>query len=109
LKGDKLKECLNVMNANKKLLPFKIGYPANASPETIKIFGEPLDTSKDYLIVTSDYLSNGGDNCSFFLNPVKQEATNVKIRDAIISYCEFLTANDQHIKPFTNGKNGIPK
>ena len=38
-------------------------------------------------IVTSDYLANGGDHMSFFLNPIKIEPLNIKLRDAIIQYC----------------------
>lgn len=39
-------------------------------------------------ILTSDYLAQGGDNMSFFLNPVKYETTGIKLRDAIIEYCK---------------------
>ena len=44
-------------------------------------------TEKEFKILTSDYLSNGGDNMTFFLNPIKIEKVGIKLRDAIIQYC----------------------
>lgn len=38
-------------------------------------------------ILTSDYLANGGDNMTFFLNPINYEKVGIKLRDAIIQYC----------------------
>ena len=40
-----------------------------------------------YKILTSDYLANGGDNMTFFLNPINYEKVGIKLRDAIIQYC----------------------
>jgi 2',3'-cyclic-nucleotide 2'-phosphodiesterase (5'-nucleotidase family) len=48
--------------------------------------GKPFDISKNYTIVTSDYLANGGDKMKFFNDPIKREALGVKVRDAIIIY-----------------------
>lgn len=57
-------------------------------------FGNPITeivedrvANKEIKIVTSDYLANGGDNMTFFLNPVKIEPLNIKLRDAIIQHC----------------------
>lgn len=38
-------------------------------------------------ILTTDYLANGGDKMDFFLNPIKIENTQLKLRDAIIYHC----------------------
>ncbi len=43
---------------------------------------------KQFKILTSDYLANGGDNMTFFLNPIKIEPIGIKLRDAIIQYCK---------------------
>ena len=48
---------------------------------------EDTFSEKTIKIVTSDYLANGGDHMSFFLNPIKIEPLNIKLRDAIIQYC----------------------
>jgi len=44
-------------------------------------------TNENFKILTSDYLSNGGDKMSFFLNPIRSEPIGIKLRDAIIQYC----------------------
>ena len=44
-------------------------------------------TKDEFKILTSDYLANGGDNMTFFLNPINYEKVGIKLRDAIIQYC----------------------
>lgn len=39
-------------------------------------------------ILTSDYLANGGDNMTFFLDPINYEKVGIKLRDAIIEHCK---------------------
>ena len=48
----------------------------------ITINSEPLDSTKTYKAITSDYLANGGDSYDFLVD-IKQESTNLKVRDAI--------------------------
>ena len=38
-------------------------------------------------VLTSDYLANGGDNMDFFIGK-NQNKLGIKLRDAIIEYCE---------------------
>ena len=38
-------------------------------------------------MLTSDYLANGGDNMDFFIGK-NQNKLGIKLRDAIIEYCE---------------------
>lgn len=42
--------------------------------------------NRTYKILTSDYLSGGGDKMNFFLNPLKTEKIGIKLRDAIMEY-----------------------
>lgn len=104
ISGQKLFECITAMLREKKLiarnLAMKIRHEA---PEDILVFGKPFDISKDHYVVTTDYLAMGGDNCSFFGKPVSFENTTIKLRDAIISYCAYLTKNNIHIKPYRTG------
>lgn len=37
-------------------------------------------------ILTSDYLAEGGDNMTFFFNPIRIENTGITVRDAIMNY-----------------------
>ena len=50
--------------------------------------GEDLsfDETKNYFVLTSDYLQEGGDKMNFFKNPVSLHKTGYKIRTAIIDY-----------------------
>jgi 2',3'-cyclic-nucleotide 2'-phosphodiesterase (5'-nucleotidase family) len=63
----------------------------------------PFDPEKNYKIVTSDYLANGGDKMAFFNQPVKRENLNIKLRDAIIEY--FIEQNDAG-KKLNSNKDG---
>ncbi len=61
----------------------------------ITVNGKPFDISRNYKVVTSDYLANGGDKMKFFYNPLKREDLGMKVRDAIIIYIkeEYLKGN----------------
>jgi 2',3'-cyclic-nucleotide 2'-phosphodiesterase (5'-nucleotidase family) len=52
----------------------------------LKISGQPFDISKNYKVVTSDYLAAGGDKYDFFKEPLHVDTLNYKLRDAIIDY-----------------------
>lgn len=52
----------------------------------ISLNGKEFDETKNYKVVTSDYLANGGDKMHFFDDPILLENLKIKIRDAIISY-----------------------
>lgn len=64
----------------------------NGKAVDIKIGGTPLDPSKTYTIVTSDYLAGGGDNLNMFKNALKTEKVGIMMRDAIIQHIRQLTA-----------------
>jgi 2',3'-cyclic-nucleotide 2'-phosphodiesterase (5'-nucleotidase family) len=51
------------------------------------ILDENLFPNNYVKVLTSDYLAGGGDKMNFFLNPIKTEKVNIKLRDAIIKYC----------------------
>lgn len=60
----------------------------NENNEITKILFEdkPIDNSKIYYVLTSDYLSNGGDNMTFFLKNEGTYDLNYKIRNVLIDY-----------------------
>ena len=51
-----------------------------------KIRGKEVDTLEDYFIATNDYLLEGGDNMTFFKDPVEVIDLNYKIRNVLIDY-----------------------
>ena len=100
ISGEKFKECITAMIKEKKLISRNLVLLVkNTEPEEITIFKKPLNINEDYFIITTDYLAMGGDNCNFFGKPISYENTGIKLRDAIISYCESLTKNNTHLKP----------
>lgn len=110
LKGSKLRECIEASSKNGKLLGWNLSYTVtNSTPENILVFGKPLDDLQEYTIVTSDYLAGGGDDAVFFTKPLRYKNTQVKLRDAIISYCEYLTKNNQHIIPYSDERIRVSK
>ena len=54
-------------------------------PKEIYINDSPF-VGKEYKVITSDYLANGGDYMSFFLNPIQYEKVGIKLRDAIMKH-----------------------
>lgn len=63
-------------------LTFTIDENGNATD--IKIQGKPIEKNKKYLVLTSDYLANGGDKMTFFQNSEKRLDLQLKLRDVII-------------------------
>lgn len=51
---------------------------------SLTIKGKAIDPQAFYWVVTSDYIANGGDQMSMFLNPKQRINTGMKIRDELI-------------------------
>ena len=79
------------------------------TPTDITINEKSFDESKDYWVVTSDYLANGGDSYNFFKNAKERKIMNVLLRNMIINYCEDITKLDQTIKPKLDGRIQLSK
>jgi 2',3'-cyclic-nucleotide 2'-phosphodiesterase (5'-nucleotidase family) len=100
LSPEKMKEMLEYMRVSG-------GHPisnmkleiVNNQFKNITIAGEKYDPSKDYKVVTTDYLQHGGDRMNFFLNPVKIDSLNYLMRDAMIDY---FTIHDTVSAKFDN-------
>ncbi len=60
-------------------------FTINIENEIKNLFSQ--EGTSEINILTSDYLANGGDNMTFFLNPIKTKKVGIKLRDAIIQYC----------------------
>lgn len=80
-----------------------------SEPTNITINEKPFDETKDYWIVTSEYLANGGDSYNFFKNPKERKTMNVLLRNIIINYCEDITKLEQTIKPKLDGRIQLSK
>lgn len=110
ISGKALKEALISFSENGKIFSNNIEfYIDKKNPINIKIYGQDWNENENYIVVTTDYLANGGDNCFFFQNPIQSEGTDVKLRDAIIDYCRNLTKLNKRIIPYKNGRITVSK
>lgn len=61
------------------------------------------DSTKTYRVLTSDYLANGGDSYTFFLDAVR-ESVSLKVRDAIIFYLQEESKKNKKITVELDGR-----
>lgn len=66
-------------------------------PADVMINGKPFDAGKNYYVLTSDYISGGGDGINCFRNPVSRKILGLKIRDALIQYIKGKQAGGEKI------------
>ncbi|HLG33646.1 MAG TPA: 5'-nucleotidase C-terminal domain-containing protein [Bacteroidia bacterium] len=70
----------------------------------IEVAGKSFDREKNYRMVTSDYLANGGDGLFFLSAAVKREDLNMKVRDALLEYIGGLTKAGKKISAKAEGR-----
>lgn len=103
LKGVNIQELVETFVIQKKPHPMSGGqFTFNNKNELIsfKINGIPIQKDKKYYVLTSDYLSNGGDYMLFFKKSTRIIPLGIKIRDVLI---ENLKKNDT-IVSFTDSR-----
>lgn len=104
LKGSDIKLLCNHIAANG-------GWPVSGlrfaikegKAQRISINGTAIESEKTYLLVTSDYVANGGDKADMLKNAVKRTAINYKVRDALLDYLK----NKQIIQLEKDGRISI--
>jgi len=99
LKGEQILEIVNYIISEKKPHPLTgltFTIDKNNKAKEILVQESLLDNNKIYYVVTSDYLSNGGDNMLFFKKGVAHYDLEYKLRNIIIDYFkenQTITAN----------------
>lgn len=89
LQSEQIYELINYMIAEKKPHPLSgltFAIDKNNKASKILIQGKPIENETVYYVVTSDYLSNGGDNMTFFKKGIGQYDLDYKLRNIIIDY-----------------------
>jgi 2',3'-cyclic-nucleotide 2'-phosphodiesterase (5'-nucleotidase family) len=76
----------------------------NNEVKEVSIRGEEFDPDRNYKVLSSDYLAGGGDNMTFFLDPVHIEVLDMKIRDAIIKHLRQQDKEGKEIKSSLDGR-----
>lgn len=75
----------------------------NDQAEEITINSQPLDLNKEYTLLLSDYVAQGGDS-SDFLESIPGENLNIYYRDAMIGYAQMLTSRGEQITAEIEGR-----
>ena len=70
----------------------------------ITINGQPFDASKSYVVLTSDYMANGGDGGAIFTKGIERKNLNYKLRDAIFQYLEKQQKAGKTLNPTNDGR-----
>jgi 2',3'-cyclic-nucleotide 2'-phosphodiesterase (5'-nucleotidase family) len=73
-------------------------------PYSVLINGQVPDSTRNYRILTTDYLARGGDKMYFFIDPINYEKVGVKLRDAIILYLEDQALEGEEIYSSKDGR-----
>ena len=104
LKGEQILDMLNYFIAENKPHPLsgvQFTISKTNQPINISVQGKPLDSNKIYYVITSDYLSNGGDKMEFFKKGVEIYDINYKLRNILIDYFKetktIISSRDQRI------------
>jgi 2',3'-cyclic-nucleotide 2'-phosphodiesterase (5'-nucleotidase family) len=108
--GKKMKELVNFIS-NKGGVPvsgIRMEIDKNKKASRVIIDNLPLDSTRNYNVVSSDYLILGGDNISFFRDSEKVYS-GILIRDILIEYCRELSKQGKIIDCNTDGRISISK
>jgi 2',3'-cyclic-nucleotide 2'-phosphodiesterase (5'-nucleotidase family) len=86
LKAEQVREIVQYILQDKKAHPIS-GIEItvmNGRIAGIAVSGKPLDESRTYYVLTSDYLANGGDHMDFFKKSVRNHDLDYKMRNVLI-------------------------
>jgi 2',3'-cyclic-nucleotide 2'-phosphodiesterase (5'-nucleotidase family) len=76
----------------------------NKKAVDITIDGKPFDVKKEYVVLTSDYMANGGDGGQIFSKNIERKDLNYKLRDAILDYLAKLKKEGKKLNPVIDGR-----
>ncbi|HSV76794.1 MAG TPA: 5'-nucleotidase [Bacteroidales bacterium] len=76
----------------------------DALPAQVLVQGKPFDRTRNYKVVTSDFLAEGGDQMDFFLNPVNSEVVGIRVREAIVSHMQNQNALNLELTAKLDGR-----
>ncbi|HKG05783.1 MAG TPA: 5'-nucleotidase [Pedobacter sp.] len=108
LKGEDVQRLLDFIAAAK-------GEPVSALKMTIKdkkpvnilVGGVPFDVNKTYRVLTTDYISGGGDGTKGFEKPLEKKVLGLKVRDALMNYVKAAGAAGKKIESKMDGRIGF--
>lgn len=75
----------------------------NQKIKELLIHGKPIVKEKKYTLLTTDYVANGGNGMTM-LSSITQKRGTTKLRDILISYCEWKTDMGEEIEANITGR-----
>ncbi len=105
LKGEVMLEFINHLAARggEGVSGLRFGIKAGKAIQS-EIGGKPIDASKDYWLVTSDYIANGGDGSEILSKSIDRIDTGIKARDMFIQYFKRLGKEGKTVTAKTDGR-----
>ncbi|ADY54381.1 5'-Nucleotidase domain-containing protein [Pseudopedobacter saltans DSM 12145] len=85
---------------------FKIDHATKKAVD-ITVNGKPLDITKDYIVLTSDYMANGGDGGEIFNKAIERKDQNFLLRDALLNYVDKVKRSGKTLNPKLDGRISI--
>lgn len=73
----------------------------------IQIDGQPFDKAKNYVVLTSDYMANGGDGGAIFSKAIARTDLTYKLRDALFLYLDKKQKAGEKLNPVNDGRMKI--
>jgi 2',3'-cyclic-nucleotide 2'-phosphodiesterase (5'-nucleotidase family) len=73
-------------------------------PENVIINGKPFDATKNYWVLTSDYIASGGDDAVGFTTPISKQNIGLLIRDALLKEVKEIQASGKRINAKLDGR-----
>lgn len=71
---------------------------------TVTIDGNPIDTNGIYMVITTDYLFEGGDNMKFFKDYDSKTETMYKFRNLLIDWITYYSSEGLKITSQLDGR-----
>lgn len=90
ISGKKVLELVEYINSENLAHPssgLEIVFKNNDTTD-IKIKQKRFDVSKNYYVLTSNFLQEGGDKMVFFANPIELYSLNLNLREVLIKYIQ---------------------
>ncbi|HSJ66895.1 MAG TPA: 5'-nucleotidase [Anditalea sp.] len=70
----------------------------------LTVNGQELDPNKKYLLAINDYLANGGDRMEFLIDLPRVEASNVLMREMLLTKLKEITADGKTVDAAIEGR-----
>ena len=83
----------------KSTSPLAGAFIKKGDPNQMLVNGHPLDDTKLYRVLASDYLAFGGDSMPVLKDASEHYFCDIKVRDSLITYLENLKANGKVLVP----------